>query len=75
MKIAIFKVKCSVLPDGTHTLNQEKREMIDPGDNAQFDEGQIALKAQEVAEWNNKEITIAKSFGAGDTYIDFKLIV
>ena len=74
-KIITQKVKCEVLTDGTHRLIESSREIIDNGDNSHFDEDKIALKAQEVAEWNNKEITIAKSFGAGETYIDFKLIV
>ena len=75
MKIQTFSIKALVNLAKEVTLEHSTKKMTDNGDGTQFDEGKIALKAQEVAEFNRNEQEIVKSFGEGEYTIDFKLIV
>ena len=76
MKIQTFNIKVKITGGGKiHELDQASKTLSDNGDSNQFDEGRIALKAQEIAEFNRNEIAIVKSMGDGDYNIDFKLII
>jgi hypothetical protein len=74
MKIQTFSVK-AIVKGSQVEVDHTKKVLTSDGENTHFDEGKIAFKAQEVAEFNRKETEVIKSMGDGEYTIDFQLIV
>lgn len=74
-RIQLFKVKAKVDAHGKVTADYLTKVLDSDGEGTNFDDSRIALKAQEVSEFNKTELEMIKSFGEGEYTIDFKLIV
>lgn len=74
--IKTFNVKAVVSGNGTQ-IKVNKLEKFEIADQQpeEFDDKLILRKAEEIAQFNRDEETIAKSFGDGDVTIEMKVIV
>lgn len=76
-KIKLFSVKATV-KNAKATIDHSTRKASETENlmaEENFNEENIAKKAQEVATFNNIEITTIESMGDDDYWIDFKIIV
>lgn len=74
-KIVTYHVKGKVGDNGKITLDHSTKELIDDGSTTDFDEAKIALKAQEVSNFNKTEQSMCEQMGKGEYTVEYKLIV